>query len=48
MNQAEVIHASIVNRNDVGVPLLTSTEFDGRDSVFFESQLEQFWKVQIV
>ena len=35
MNQAEVIHASIVNRNDVGIPLLTSTEFDVRDSVFF-------------
>ena len=42
MNQAEVIHASIANRNDVGVPILTSTEFDVRDGVFFESQLEQF------
>ena len=40
MNQAEVIHASFVNRDEVGVPLDTSAEFDVRDGMYLNSQLQ--------
>ena len=35
VNQTEVVHASFVNRNDVGVSLMTSTEFDVNLNSFF-------------
>ena len=42
MNQAEVINAGFVNRNEVGVPLITSAEFDVKDSLYLAADLEQF------
>ena len=41
MNQAEVIHAGMVNRIECGVPLDTSAEFDVRDSMYLDDQLEK-------
>ena len=42
VNQAEVVHASWTNRGQQGLSLLESAEFDTRDSLLLEGELNQF------
>ena len=41
-NQAEVIHASWVNRGDIGVTLRESAEFDTSDTLSLEERIRKF------
>ena len=44
MNQAEVIHAGMANKDEVGVDLYTSTEIDVKDSIFLAADVEHLSK----
>ena len=41
-NQSEVIHASWVNRGDVGLSLSEATEFDSEDSLILEPEISYY------
>ena len=47
-NQAEVIHASWVNRGDVGLTLRESAEFDASDSLLLKDRITKFHQTKTV
>ena len=40
-NQAEVVHASWTNRNEIGLSLHEAAEFDTRDTILIEAELDK-------